>query len=80
VDSPTCVAVDWVGRKLYWTDLERARIQVAALDGSLRTVLLSSGLGQPRDITVDPVSRSVVHIMGMNVMHNTVTHGQLLSF
>ena len=56
LDSPAGLAVDWVSRKLYWTDSEVGRIEVSNLDGSQRSVLIWEGLGQPRDITVDPVS------------------------
>lgn len=55
-DTPTGLAVDWSTRKLYWTDTEMGRIEVANLDGSMRAVLIWSGLGQPRDIVVDPIS------------------------
>ena len=56
VDSPAGLAVDWGSEKLYWTDSEMGRIEVSNLDGSMRSVLIWSGLNQPRDIIVDPVS------------------------
>ena len=56
LDSPAGLAVDWVSKKLYWTDSEVGRIEVANLDGSQRSVLLWEDLGQPRDIIVDPIS------------------------
>ena len=54
------LAVDWIGRKLYWTnckysDWETNRIEVANLDGSDRKVLFSKDLGLPRAIAVDPL-------------------------
>lgn len=55
VDHPDGLAVDWLGRNLYWTDTGTDRIEVARLDGSFRKVLISRYLDEPRDITLDPI-------------------------
>lgn len=52
--SPDGLACDWLGRKLYWTDSETNRIEVAELDGTLRKVLFWEDLDQPRAIALDP--------------------------
>lgn len=52
--SPDGLACDWLGSKLYWTDSETNRIEVAELDGSFRKVLFWQGLDQPRAIALDP--------------------------
>lgn len=36
VDHPDSVAVDWMGRNLFWTDIGTDRIEVARLDGTSR--------------------------------------------
>ncbi|KAH6935217.1 hypothetical protein HPB50_004786 [Hyalomma asiaticum] len=54
VVSPDGLACDWVGRKLYWTDSETNRLEVAELDGSHRKVLLWRDLDQPRAIALVP--------------------------
>lgn len=59
--KPEGLAVDWIARKLYWTDVrdsdwEANRIEVANLDGSNRKVLFWKNLGLPRAIAVDPLS------------------------
>ncbi|XP_023673593.2 low-density lipoprotein receptor-related protein 6-like isoform X1 [Paramormyrops kingsleyae] len=54
LQSPDGLACDWLGSKLYWTDSEANRIEVANLDGSLRKVLFWQELDQPRAIAVDP--------------------------
>lgn len=48
------LAVDWVTKKLYYTDFEANRIEVCQYDGSYRRVLVSEGLDQPRGIAVLP--------------------------
>ena len=58
--NPQGLAVDWVGKKLYWTDLrdpdgETNRIEVANFDGFYRKVLFWKDLGLPRAIAVDPL-------------------------
>lgn len=54
VSSPTGLAVDWVTRKLYFIDAGTKRLEVADLDGKMRTVLIWTDLDKPRDIVVDP--------------------------
>ena len=59
--KPEGLAVDWVAKKLYWTDCGDAdwqtnRIEVANLDGTYRKVLFWRNLGLPRAIAVDPLS------------------------
>ncbi|XP_074926235.1 low-density lipoprotein receptor-related protein 2 [Chelonoidis abingdonii] len=52
--SPDGLAVDWVGRHLYWTDAGTNRIEVTKLDGRYRKWLISSLLDQPAAIVVNP--------------------------
>jgi hypothetical protein len=49
------VAIDWIGRKIYWTDQDTDLIEVANLNGSMRTLLIWTNLDKPRDIIVDPL-------------------------
>ena len=58
--KPEGLAVDWVARKLYWTDCgdsdwQTNRIEVANLDGTNRKVLFWKKMGRPRAIAVDPL-------------------------
>uniref|UniRef100_A0A182NFC0 Nidogen n=1 Tax=Anopheles dirus TaxID=7168 RepID=A0A182NFC0_9DIPT len=53
--SPEGVAVDWISRRLYWTDSAKDTIEVASLENpEQRTVLISKYLVNPRGIAVDP--------------------------
>ncbi|XP_006642533.3 low-density lipoprotein receptor-related protein 5 [Lepisosteus oculatus] len=54
LDSPDGLACDWLGKKLYWTDSETNRIEVANLNGTSRKVLFWQNLDQPRAIALDP--------------------------
>ena len=54
VKHPDGVAVDWVGRNLYWTDTGTDRIEVSRLNGSSRKVLISEDLDEPRAIALYP--------------------------
>ncbi|PIO29253.1 hypothetical protein AB205_0211260 [Aquarana catesbeiana] len=55
LESPAGLAIDWVTKKLYWTDAGTDRIEVSNTDGSMRSVLIWENLDRPRDIVVDPV-------------------------
>ncbi|KGL73134.1 Low-density lipoprotein receptor-related protein 2, partial [Tinamus guttatus] len=55
------IAVDWVGRNLYWTDFVLETIEVSKMDGSHRTVLISENVTNPRGLVLDP--RADAHVM-----------------
>ena len=49
------MAVDWVGRNLYWTDEGMQAIYVAGLaDGAKKKLLLHENMTHPRSVIVDP--------------------------
>ena len=52
--NPDGIAVDWVGRNLYWCDKSTDTIEVSRLDGRYRKILVSDGLEEPRAIVVHP--------------------------
>ncbi|XP_038606813.1 low-density lipoprotein receptor-related protein 1B [Tachyglossus aculeatus] len=51
---PNALAVDWIGKNLYWSDVEKRIIEVSKLDGLYPTVLVSKRLKFPRDLCVHP--------------------------
>lgn len=53
--SPEGIAVDHLGRNIFWTDSQLDRIEVARLDGRQRRILFDTGLVNPRAIVLDPV-------------------------
>lgn len=55
VMSPDGLACDWVTSKLYWTDSDTNRIEVATMMGQYRKVLFWTDLDQPRAIALDPL-------------------------
>jgi hypothetical protein len=51
------VAIDWIGKKIYWTDETLKSIEVSELDGKNRLKLFSVSLDAPRGIALDPFER-----------------------
>jgi len=56
--KPEGLACDWINNKIYWTDSDTKRIEVAGLSGKDkdRTVLIWEDLDLPRAISLDPIS------------------------
>ncbi|XP_055383334.1 low-density lipoprotein receptor-related protein 6 [Condylostylus longicornis] len=54
LDKPEGIAIDWYTDKIYWTDGEKNRIEVATLNGKYQKVLFWTDLDQPRAIALVP--------------------------
>ncbi|XP_051787046.1 low-density lipoprotein receptor-related protein 1B [Erpetoichthys calabaricus] len=50
---PSALAVDWIGKNLYWTDTERKSVEVSKLNGLYPAVLVGTGLKYPKDLALD---------------------------
>lgn len=48
------LAVDWIGRKLYWLDRTSKHLEVSELNGLNRKTLLGNSMTDPRAIAVHP--------------------------
>lgn len=48
------LAVDHIGRNLYWVDSKLKSIEVSTLEGKNHVVLISANISQPRGICLDP--------------------------
>uniref|UniRef100_A0A096LXY3 EGF-like domain-containing protein n=1 Tax=Poecilia formosa TaxID=48698 RepID=A0A096LXY3_POEFO len=51
---PSALAVDWIGKNLYWCDAEKKTLEVSKANGLYPTILISSGLKNPTDLALDP--------------------------
>ena len=49
------MAIDWIGRRIFWTESSRNRISVASLDGSGRKVVTNT-IRKPCGIAIDSLS------------------------
>ncbi|XP_075238130.1 LDL receptor protein 1 isoform X2 [Lycorma delicatula] len=48
------LAVDWIGKNLYWVESNLDQIEVAKLNGSYRRTLIAGDMESPRAIVLDP--------------------------
>ena len=46
------IVIDWIGRRIFWTESSSKRISIADLDGKERRVL-ANAIERPRDIEID---------------------------
>lgn len=60
LDKPEGLAIDWYTDKIYWTDGETNRIEVATLNGKYQKVLFWTDLDQPRAIALVPARRLMI--------------------
>lgn len=54
---PKGLALDWVGRNLYFTDSLRSQIGVSSLDGKHRGVLLWKNMYTPQSLVIHQESK-----------------------
>lgn len=59
VQTPVGIAVDWVYKNLYWSDLGTKTISVSNFNGTKAKVLFDRSLKEPASIAVDPLSGCV---------------------
>ncbi|KAK3568547.1 hypothetical protein QTP86_008754 [Hemibagrus guttatus] len=52
--TPEGLAVDWIAGNLYWIDSNLDQIEVAKLNGAMRTTLIAGGMEHPRALALDP--------------------------
>ncbi|XP_064478042.1 nidogen-1-like [Ornithodoros turicata] len=52
--SPEGLAVDWASKNVFWTDSVADTIEVASIVGDYHSVLIDTGLVNPRGITLHP--------------------------
>lgn len=55
--KPEGIAIDWYTDKIYWTDSETGRIEVATINGKNQKVLFWTDLDQPRAIALMPLKK-----------------------
>uniref|UniRef100_A0A8K9V081 EGF-like domain-containing protein n=1 Tax=Oncorhynchus mykiss TaxID=8022 RepID=A0A8K9V081_ONCMY len=53
---PSALALDWIGKNLYWCDIERKSLEVSKANGLYPSVLVSTGIRNPTDLALDPQS------------------------
>ena len=61
------VAVDWVGGNMYWVESNLDQIEVAKIDGSMRTTLLAGNMHNPRAIALDP-RKGLVYVVAIVII------------
>lgn len=74
LDTPDGIAVDWVNKKLYWTDTGTDMIEVSDFNGTNRLELITTGLEEPRAIVVHPALGYVKVICSCFVFNAPTPH------
>lgn len=73
---PNALAVDWIGKNLYWSDTEKRIIEVSKLNGLYPTILVSKRLKFPRDLSLDPRAGFVTNIENLKLKIEIVDYIQ----
>ncbi|KAM9376182.1 pro-epidermal growth factor [Pholidichthys leucotaenia] len=59
LDSPEGLTVDWIHRKMYWTDRSKSTIDCSTLLGQHKETIISKGMEKPRGIAVHPLVKKL---------------------
>ena len=59
LDNPDGVAVDWVFKRVYWSDAGRKAISSSMFNGSDQRIVIHEGLDEPRAIALLPCQKWV---------------------
>ena len=54
------IAIDWIGRKLYWVDNKNDKMYVSELDGRFQKTLVETDMSNPRAIVSHPAQGYVI--------------------
>lgn len=53
LSTTEAVAIDWIGKNLYWVDSSLRQIEVSTKDGLHRATLISENISKPRSMAID---------------------------
>ncbi|KAM6923420.1 pro-epidermal growth factor [Xenentodon cancila] len=59
LDSPEGLAVDWVHRRMYWTDKSKSSVDCSTLAGLNKQTIVREAVEKPRGITVHPLAQKL---------------------
>ena len=54
------MAIDWVGRNIYWADSSANRIEIAHMDRPIRRLIVWKDIESPRCLALDPANGYVL--------------------
>ncbi|MEJ1270834.1 epidermal growth factor [Cricetulus griseus] len=64
VDTPEGLAVDWISRRIYWTDSGKSLIGGSDLSGKHHQIIIKENIEKPRGIAVHPKANSYLQGSG----------------
>ena len=70
MSAPSALAVDWIGKNLYWCDIVKKSLEVSKANGLYPVVLVSTGLDNPTDLALDADTGHVQHSIFSVCLYN----------
>ena len=72
------MALDWITKNIYWTDLNLQTIEVVSANGQFRAALVTENITEPKSIVLDPRPGCVLIVCSAYCSYVYISHDEIV--